>query len=561
MTPELVVDFRETPSSPVNPPGAAPGARATADADAASVLPAIPERIGRFLIREEIGRGSNGVVYAALDPVLGRDVAIKAIPLTAQQPGQPSIEAGFLQEAKIAAGLNHPSIVTVFDAGKTDGIAYIAMERLKGADLHHWLASNRSMSAESAAALIARVADAVHFAHRRGLIHRDIKPSNIFLGRDMKPKVLDFGIALAQGQQAHPDEPRKLIGTPNYMSPEQALGQPLDARSDVFSIGAILYELITGHRAFDGANIDEILTKVVKIDPPLLSSWRPDVSPVMGEIVCRAMAKDPASRYQTAGQLRNDLAAYAGRPVGPATSPPGEPLSPPRAQLHLPGPGALVATGVAVLGLSLTFALWYRSHEAQDAAPVPAAAAYRPADASAAATPAAPAASPATPEPAAPTRAPGGSEGTAAEAGGVSAASAAPVPAPAPAPKVAPGAERTLLQPAPTGVTASTGADDKLAAVAQAPRRSPAPRSRVVAAAAPPAPAPVPVAPGTLILAIAPWGEVFVDGSDAGVAPPLNRLSLPPGEHVIEVHNGGFTAYRAVIDVESGKSLTLQHRF
>jgi serine/threonine-protein kinase len=560
MTPELVVDFRETPASPVNPPGAVPAVRATADGGAVPVLPAIPERIGRFLIREEIGRGSNGVVYAAVDPVLGRDVAIKAIPLTAQQPGQPSIEAGFLQEAKIAAGLNHPSIVTVFDAGKTDGIAYIAMERLKGADLHHWLASNRTMSAESAAALIARVADAVHFAHRRGLIHRDIKPSNIFLGRDMKPKVLDFGIALAQGQQAHPDEPRKLIGTPNYMSPEQALGQPLDARSDVFSIGAILYELITGHRAFDGADIDEILTKVVKIDPPLLSSWRADVSPVMAEIVCRAMAKDPASRYQTAGQLRNDLAAYAGRPVGPATSPPGEPLRPPRAQLHLPGPGALVATGVAVLGLSLTFALWYRSHEAQDSAPVAAAPAYLPAEATAPAEPAAPAEQAA---PAAPALAPGATDGTAPEAGVVGAALATPppVPAPVPAPNLAPTPERSLGQAAPAGGTASNGADDKPTAAAHAPRRSPAARSRVVAAAAPPAPAPVPVAPGTLILAIAPWGEVFVDGSDAGVAPPLSRLSLPPGEHVIEVHNGGFTAYRAVIDVESGKSLTLQHRF
>jgi eukaryotic-like serine/threonine-protein kinase len=246
-------------------------------------------------------------------------------------PGHADMEAGFLQEAKIAAGLNHPSIVTVFDAGKTDSLAYIAMERLKGSDLHYWLANNRCMSAENAAALIARVADAVHFAHRRGLIHRDIKPSNIFLGRDMKPKVLDFGIALAQEQQGRPDEPKKLIGTPNYMSPEQALARPLDARSDVFSIGTILYELITGHRAFDGANIDEILTKVVKIDPPNVTSWRPDVSPVMGEIVMRALAKEPANRYQTAAQLRNDLAAFAGGPWArrPRRQGPNRSLRPP----------------------------------------------------------------------------------------------------------------------------------------------------------------------------------------------------------------------------------------
>src|SRR5450631_206775 len=299
-----------TPALAVDVPGTPPG-------DLPPALPAVPQRIGRFHIREEIGRGSNGVVYSATDPFLGRDIAIKAIPLNAQHPGQRDAEAGFLQEAKIAAGLNHPSIVTVFDAGKTESVAYIAMERLHGSDLHHWIVANHTMSAEGAAALIARVCDAVHFAHRRGLIHRDIKPSNIFLGRDMKPKVLDFGIALAQGQQGNPDEPRKLIGTPNYMSPEQALGRPLDARSDVFSIGAILYELIGGHRAFDGASVDEILTKVVKVDPPPLSGANSEISPVIGEIVNRALAKDPAHRYQTAAQLRNDLAAFAGRPVAP----------------------------------------------------------------------------------------------------------------------------------------------------------------------------------------------------------------------------------------------------
>jgi serine/threonine-protein kinase len=529
MTPELVVEVPETPAPAVRTPGApAQGATGTE-----SAVPAVPERIGRFLIREEIGRGSNGVVYAAVDPVLGRDIAIKAIPLSAQLPGQPDAEAGFLQEAKIAAGLNHPSIVTVFDAGKTEEIAYIAMERLKGLDLHHWLATNRYMSPENAAALIARVADAVHFAHRRGLIHRDIKPSNIFLGRDMKPKVLDFGIALAQGQQVGRDEPRKLIGTPNYMSPEQALGRPLDARSDVFSIGAILYELITGHRAFDGADIDEILTKVVKIDPPMLSSWRPEVSPVMGEIVFRALAKDPAIRYQTAGQLRNDLAAYAGRPVGPATSPPGEPLPvvpPPRAQFLLPAPGALVATGVAVLGLSLTFALWYRSHRVDDAALAAQAAA------AAMAVPAPVAPVPSTVPPAAPA-VPAGT------ATGVGAASTVPATVP------------------PPGDAAAGPGTDKPSGESHAARHGTAARARAAAPSAAPVPAPAPAEPGTLVLAITPWGQVFVDGSDAGVAPPLNRLSLAPGEHVIEVHNGDFATYKVVVDVESGKSMTLQHRF
>lgn len=483
--------------------------------DPAAPQPGIPARIGRFVVGEEIGRGSNGVVYAASDPVLGRDIAIKAIPLDPLNPAQRAVEAGFLQEAKMAAGLNHPSIVTVFDAGRTDTIAYIAMERLHGSDLHHWLAANRPMSAESAAALIARVSDAVHFAHRRGLIHRDIKPSNIFLSRDLKPKVLDFGIALAQGKQGNADEPPKLIGTPNYMSPEQALGRPLDARSDVFSIGAILYEVITGHRAFDGANVDEILTKVVKTDPPPLTDARPDISPVIGEIVFRALAKNPANRYQTAAQLRNDLAAFAGRPVPPPTSPPGEVTQePPRARAHLPGPGPLLATACAVVGLSLTFAFWYWSHrgeaDAEASAPVPVQVAPPP----------------------------------------------TPSPAPAPVAKVS----------APASVPAADAPAQAESREAEAPGTTPptppttrhAPRKPVRPATPPPPPPPE---PGTLGLAIAPWGQVYVDGNDMGVAPPLNHLNLPSGTHQVEIRNGAAPAFHTQVTVEPGKTFVLKHRF
>ena len=485
--------------------------------DPAAPPPVIPARIGRFLVREEIGRGSNGVVYAASDPVLGRDVAIKAIPLDPSNPVQRGVEAGFLEEAKIAAGLNHPSIVTVFDAGKTDTIAYIAMERLYGSDLHHWLGANRPMSAESAAALIARVADAVHFAHRRGLIHRDIKPSNIFLGRDLKPKVLDFGIALAQGKQMHPDETPKLIGTPNYMSPEQALGRTLDARSDVFSIGAILYEVITGRRAFDGANVDEILTKVVKSEPPPLTQWRPDLSPVIGEIVARALAKNPASRYQTAAQLRNDLAAFAGRPVAPGTTPSGEfAVSLPRAGLHLPGTGALIATVGALLGLTLTFAFWYWSHRAD-------------------------------PETAAGTAEPAGPTVLAAPA-------VAGTPAGAPAAGAPQAATAGPGTPAATAVPASDD-DNRPARPANRAARKAPPKPPP-----PPAEAPPPE-PGTVSLAIAPWGQVLVDGTEMGVSPPLNRLDLAAGAHTVEVRNGAAPAFREQIEVEAGKTLVVQHRF
>src|SRR5512147_1758124 len=192
---------------------------ATLDIDPAALLTPPPATIGRFTVVGEIGRGANGVVYAAHDPVLGREVAIKAIPLVANDRARSRAEANFIKEARAVAGLNHPHIVTVFDAGRTDLLAYIAMERLQGRDLHGHLFNGPPLGPRQAAALMARIADAVHYAHKRGLIHRDIKPSNIFLSRDMKPKVLDFGIALPRSEQ-EPAQRSQLIGTPNYMSPE-----------------------------------------------------------------------------------------------------------------------------------------------------------------------------------------------------------------------------------------------------------------------------------------------------------------------------------------------------
>ena len=220
--------------------------------DGAAPVPVPPQTIGRFTVLNEIGRGSYGVVYAAHDPVLGREVAIKIIPLSSEERYRHQIEASFLREAKSAGGMSHPGIVTIYDADKTDALAYIAMERLHGQDLHEYLASGNRMNPRQAAAMMMRVADAIHYANKRGLVHRDIKPSNIFLSRDLKPKLLDFGTALAPVAEPMPKGTRQLVGTPNYMSPEQARGESLDARSDIFSLGTILYELLAGRRAFDG---------------------------------------------------------------------------------------------------------------------------------------------------------------------------------------------------------------------------------------------------------------------------------------------------------------------
>jgi serine/threonine-protein kinase len=238
-------------------------------------------------------------------------VAIKIIPLAREAQFRTQIEANFLREAKSAGAMSHPSIVTIYDAGKTDTLAYIAMERLHGQDLHEYLAGGNRMSPRQAASMMMRLADAIHYANKRGLVHRDIKPSNIFLSRDLKPKLLDFGTALAPVAVEDKDNStRHLVGTPNYMSPEQAKGEPLDARSDIFSLGTILYELLTGRRAFDGRTIDETLEQVVSAHPRAVDKLRPETPPALVAVVRKAMERDPGQRYQKAADFRNALADF-----------------------------------------------------------------------------------------------------------------------------------------------------------------------------------------------------------------------------------------------------------
>ena len=432
-----------------------------------------PQRIGRFVVTGEIGRGANGVVYAAHDPMLGRDVAIKAIRLAVNDEVRQRAEANFIKEARAVAGLNHPHIVTVFDAGRTDELAYIAMERLLGRDLHEYLHSGARLGVRQAAALMARIADAVHYAHKRGLIHRDIKPSNIFLSRDMRPKVLDFGVALPR-RERDLSQPARLVGTPNYMSPEQAQGRSIDARSDVFSLGAILYEMLSGRRAFDGASVEEILQSLVDGEPTPLQELRQDIPEELLAIVRKAMARDIEARYQTAGEFRNDLAAFAGTRDGDA---PLRPAQPPLARSRL----ATWSMRAAMLLLALATALWLAPEW--------------------------------SPEPPPPLAEP-----------------AAEPQVPLPSPAEPPVAETTLPAPEPADETRT--------------------------ASPPPAPS-----HGQVALAIAPWGEVLVDGEPRGVSPPLTEIRLPPGTYAIEVRNGDLPPLRASVEVRPGQTHTLQHRF
>lgn len=478
-------------------------ALATMPTDPAAPLPA-PRTIGRFQVRDEIGRGSNGVVYSAHDPVLGREVAIKAVPLTASPQQREQIESGFLNEARAAGRLSHPHIVTIYDAGRCGALAYIAMERLHGRDLHDVLASGQPMPLRQVASLVARVADAIHYAHKRGLIHRDIKPSNIFLLRDGKPKVLDFGVALTLLGDGDGEHKRQLIGTPNYMSPEQALGQTIDARSDIFSLGAILYELIAGRRAFDGASIEDTLGQVIAARPTPLEQLRPDTPPVLIAVLQRALAKDLGQRYQSAAEMRNDLAAFAGGGTlglssrGPATRARdlGRRLATPRAKLALAALAALAAVAVAI---AIT-------HQ---------------------------------PDP------------VAAEAPATTAAVEPVAVRPAAQTDAAAAAASGDAQPA-----GAAGADGGDAAGAGAPARAAEPRKARAAPAAPAADG-----EGFVALAVSPWGEVVVNGATRGVSPPLTRLALPPGVHSVEIRNGAAPPLTARVEVRPGQTIALQHRF
>jgi len=251
-------------------------------------------KIGRYEILDEIGQGAMGTVYRARDPLIERTVAIKTVSIEHLQQEGADAESRFLREAQSAGRLSHPNIVTIYDVGEVDGLAYIAMEYLSGATLRD-LMTRRPMPLDLVLETITQMAEALAFAHEHGVIHRDIKPSNVVVtGQRGHIKLTDFGIAhLTNSEQTQDGQ---MLGSPRYMSPEQAMGRQVDGRSDIFSLGAMLYEMITGQYAFDGDSLPTILYRVINEAPAPATSLRPQLPAAFSGLLTHMLNKNPQSR-------------------------------------------------------------------------------------------------------------------------------------------------------------------------------------------------------------------------------------------------------------------------
>ena len=471
------------------------------------------DNLGRYEIIEELGRGSMGVVYKARDPLLDRILALKTVALDLSAEEATAFEQRFYREARSAGRLNHPNIVTVHDVGKSDSMAYIAMEFLQGRSLREILDSGVVLPIEKIVDIAAQVADGLAFAHASGVVHRDIKPPNIMVLASGAVKITDFGIALL------PTGSRTLAGTvfgsPKYMSPEQIVGRPVDGRADIFSLGAVLYEMLTGFAPFFGGDLEAVLYQVINAMPAAPTSRNRSLPAAFDYIVAKALAKHPDDRYGDAQTFAADLRGF-GELRTTVESLPGprtlerrairrrkaEPPSLPGSRRHRWRAAILVGIPVAIV-FCAGAATWVRiisNAAATKAHAEPTAAVLEPA------------AAPAMP---------------------VSATSIADGPtASEPAESVA----RVGAQPGAT--LGASVAQDRPAG-----RATPKPVAR-------------------LLLAVSPWGEIYVDGRRRGTSPPLTELKLAPGRHTVEIRNSTFVPYAETVDLK-GETATvkIKHRF
>jgi serine/threonine protein kinase len=322
--------------------------------------------VGRYALKQRLGEGGLSRVYTAWDPILSRNLAIKTLELGAVGTMRDTLNAMILNEARAVAGLSHPNIVTVFDAGLSERGVYIAMEQLPGRDLCAMLSEGWRPDAMRTAKIVRRVADALTYAHAKGVIHCDIKPANIFMVDQRKPKVLDFGIARVAHQPGAPMLEGLITGTPHYLAPEQIRGGVVDERCDVYSLGVVMYEMLTGRKAFGGTSLTAITQAVLDGAPVPAHALVPGLPAELSQIASRAMASDPAHRYPSAREMSAAIRRWQTQFAAQAAAPRPTPGSPGRIEQPAPHDRAAarrlrvaIAAAAALLVLAATAAwLW-----------------------------------------------------------------------------------------------------------------------------------------------------------------------------------------------------------
>ncbi len=510
--------------------------------------------IGRYALKYQLGEGGLGTVYAAHDPLLSRLIAVKTLNVQVREDERKEFNAAFINEARAAGGLSHPHIVTVFDAGISDDRAYIAMELLKGRDLRQLRQEGWRATPAQAALIVRRVADALAFAHSKGVIHRDIKPANIFMVGRTQPRVLDFGIARVAHQRDSGD-PFSGAGSPYYMSPEQMRREPADRRADVFSLGVVLYELLTDCKPFRGESLDEIRAAVLGHEPVLASKVDRNVPKALALIAARALAKDPEQRFRSARSFARELRQWLD--ANPAVPEGDVPPVPARRRRV---PAAWAATAV-VGAMAIGAVVWWQAG-ALPASKAATTTAKTPAIVAATATTSAGVASPTAAKPI-----DSGARAAAASAPSLSTAEAivsaslgvidtplAPA-APVRAPVVAGTTTASPVVANPSTATPRESPKDRRAREGRE-REARERDARLATVSAIVAPA-----TGTVKIAISPWGQVEVDGAASGAAPPLTELTLAEGRHQIVVRNGDYAPYSASVNVSAGQTVTLRYKF
>lgn len=512
------------------------------------------EKLGRYEILSELGRGAMGIVYKAVDPLIDRTVAIKTIKFDLSADDCANFEERFYREAKSAGRLNHPNIVTIYDVGKSEDTAYIAMELLEGQLLKQILDVHAAMSIDKIVHIAAQIADGLSYAHKNGIVHRDIKPANIMLLDGDIVKITDFGIArmsTSSGTLAG-----TVMGSPRYMAPEQVVGKAVDGRSDVFALGVVLYEMLTGESPFDGDNINTTMYRIVNEASVPPRTINPRIPEIFDFIVAKALAKHPDHRYQGARELASDLRNYKDlsittpvavlnhpitldrKPTQPKNNNVGEQtvLLPPAAVLNkekrVPrgseATAALAATPATSTGLADEFLLNPQTKKILIAVGVVLAIIFT-------------------------------LNVMRNKPGGQTAPSLK---------QTTQNSSKTLFKPAPSvnrpviAQAEPISPPDLLPHVDAPEFVAPAPETvppvRRLAVKPPTAPA-----AGTTLLtfAITPWGDVYVDGKRMGASPPLTVLRVPAGKHKIEIRNLHFAPYSQTLNLKANSSKKIKHIF